>query len=137
MTTNSNRIILAVFISPLSVLFGFIDISRESVTNYSDTDWMNLLVMIPFIYFLALIFVLLLGLPCFLLLKRTKLLNFWTLSLSGIPLGYILHIIMGGYWPTKFMLSSFFVSITAALILIKQPDKTRNEMDGSDEPPVS
>jgi hypothetical protein len=109
-------------------------------TGFSLEQFHLLYGFLPLSYPLSFIGICVLGWPWLLALRKIGYLNFYSLSISGFFLGVIVSIIIDGVsrfdWALQCGIVGFIVALTASLIMRKTPNKTRNEMDGSVEPPI-
>jgi hypothetical protein len=127
MQLDTDKYILAIFVAPLSSGLGLS--LAWSIPSISLTKLVTgAFVLTPIAYPFALVGILVLGLPSLLVLKRLRLLNFFTLSFIGLPLGYLSAIVTGDLndplWLKTVCIVGPIVSTSAALIMFKKPNNT-------------
>ena len=129
MHLDTSKYIWAFFLAPLTAGLG-LSLSMSNCNMFKSLS--GAVVFIPITYPFALLGMLILGLPSFLLLKHFKILNVFTLSIIGLPLGYLSAVITGDLndplWLKNVCIVGPVVSTTAALIILK---KTNNLKSGN------
>ena len=126
MKIDSNKSIRAIFVAPLTAGSGFVIAYWDSNDDFINT--LSVLAFItPLAYPIPLISILILGLPVYFFLKYFNVLNFYTLSFVGLPLGYLFSAITGDLndplWLKTTCISGLLVSTAAALVMLKKPNR--------------
>ncbi len=130
MEIDPSRYLRALLLAPLSAGLGltiaFAD-SNMMISDFFISSFALIFITYPF----ALFGIVLLGLPAFLFLKKIRCLNFLSLSFIGLPLGYLSAVITGDLtdpvWLKIVCIVSPTISTTAALLMLKKPNKFKNE----------